>query len=77
PDSPSHWLKTNYIDRIDTLDGWGFWHFTMDDNPGLTPEYVAAKKKEFTGLWYRRFIQGEWISAEGAVYDMWDPTTHV
>ncbi|MDU1605019.1 MAG: PBSX family phage terminase large subunit [Clostridium sp.] len=77
PDSPSHWLKTNYIDRINELDGWGFWHFTMDDNPGLTPEYVAAKKKEFTGLWYRRFIQGEWVSAEGAVYDMWDPTTHV
>lgn len=77
PDSPSHWLKTNYIDRIDTLDGWGFWHFTMDDNPGLTPEYIAAKKREFTGLWYRRFIQGEWVSAEGAVYDMWDPTTHV
>lgn len=77
PDSPSHWLKTNYIDRIDTLDGWGFWHFTMDDNPGLTPEYVAAKKKEFTGLWYRRFIEGEWVSAEGAVYDMWDPTAHV
>lgn len=77
PDSPSHWLKTNYIDRINELDGWGFWHFTMDDNPGLTPEYVAAKKKEFTGLWYRRFIEGEWVSAEGAVYDMWDPTTHV
>lgn len=77
PDSPSHWLKTNYIDRINELDGWGFWHFTMDDNPGLTPEYIAAKKREFTGLWYRRFIQGEWVSAEGAVYDMWDPTTHV
>ncbi|WP_276670275.1 PBSX family phage terminase large subunit [Schaalia cardiffensis] len=77
PDSPAHWLKTNYIDRIDQLTGWGFWHFTMDDNPGLTPEYVAAKKKEFTGLWYRRFIQGEWVSAEGAVYDMWDPNTHV
>lgn len=77
PDSPAHWLKTNYIDRIDSLDGWGFWHFTMDDNPGLTPEYVAAKKKEFTGLWYRRFIQGEWVSAEGAIYDMWDPHKHI
>lgn len=75
PDSPGHWLKTKYIDRIQAgeLPGWGFWHFTMDDNPGLTPEYVAAKKREFTGLWYRRFIQGEWVSAEGAIYDSWDP----
>lgn len=57
PDSPAHWLKTNYIDRADELK-WGVWHFTMDDNPALTPEFVAAKKREFTGLWYRRFIQG-------------------
>lgn len=79
PDSPAHWLKTKYIDRIQAgeLLGWGFHHFTMDDNPGLTPEYVAAKKREFTGLWYRRFIQGEWVSAEGAVYDSWDPTRMV
>ncbi|QPK81124.1 PBSX family phage terminase large subunit [Schaalia sp. ZJ405] len=77
PDSPAHWLKTNYIDRAHVLQDWGFHHFTMDDNPGLTPEYIAAKKKEFTGLWYRRFIQGEWVSAEGAVYDMWDPEKHV
>lgn len=76
PDSPSHWLKVNYIDRAQEL-GWGFWHFTMDDNPGLTPDYVEAKKREFTGLWYRRFIQGEWVSAEGAIYDMWDPTSMV
>lgn len=76
PDSPNHWLKTSYLDRAHEL-GWGFWHFTMDDNPGLTPEYIAAKKREFTGLWYRRFIEGEWVSAEGAVYNMWDPHTHV
>lgn len=76
PDSPAHWLKTNYIDRADELK-WGVWHFTMDDNPALTPEFVAAKKREFTGLWYRRFIQGEWVSAEGAVYNMWDPAKHV
>jgi PBSX family phage terminase large subunit len=76
PDNPAHWLKTGYIDRADEL-GWGFWHFTMDDNPSLTPDYVEAKKREFTGLWYRRFIQGEWVSAEGAVFDMWDPEQHV
>lgn len=76
PDNPYHWLKTNYLDKAEEL-GWGVWHFTMDDNPGLSPEYIAAKKREFTGLWYRRFIQGEWVSAEGAVYNMWDPARHV
>lgn len=76
PDNPAHWLKTNYINRADEL-GWGFWHFTMDDNPSLEPAYIEAKKKEFTGLWYRRFIEGKWVSAEGAVFDMWDPETMI
>lgn len=79
PDSPAHYLRERYIDRIGRgeLPDWQIFHFTMDDNPGLTDEYRDSVKREFTGLWYRRFIRGEWVSAEGAVYDMWDPTQHV
>lgn len=77
PDNPAHWLKFKYLDRIAALPHWRVWHFVMDDNPGLSAEYVAQKRLEFTGLWYRRFILGEWVAAEGAVYDMWDPARHV
>lgn len=77
PDNPAHWLKTKFIDRVNVLPHWRVFHFTMDDNPGLTPEYVAQKRLEFTGLWYRRFILGEWVAAEGAVFPMWDPARHV
>lgn len=77
PDNPAHWLKTKFIDRIGVLPHWRIFHFTMDDNPSLSPEYVAQKKLEFTGLWYRRFILGEWVAAEGAVFPMWDPARHV
>ena len=76
PDSPQHWLKKDYLDRAEAL-GWRVWHFVMDDNPGLTDEYKAAKAQEFTGLFYQRFILGQWVSAEGAIYDMWDPDRHV
>ena len=76
PDSPQHWLKRDYLDRADVL-GWNAWHFTMADNPGLTDEYKAAKAAEFTGLFYQRFILGLWVAAEGAIYDSWDPATHV
>lgn len=76
PDSPNHWLKTRYLDRHNDLN-WGYLQFTMDDNPALTTEYKEAKKREFTGLWYRRFIQGEWVSADGAIYHDWDTTTMV
>lgn len=77
PDSQSHWLRRRYLTRLHELPDWRTFHFTMDDNPSLTPEYVASKKREFTGLWYRRFILGEWVSAEGAIYDSWDEDRHV
>ena len=76
PDNPSHWLKTKYIDRA-TLLGWNVQHFTMRDNPGLTPAYIEAKEREFTGLYYRRFILGEWVAAEGAIYPDFDRDKHV
>ena len=68
PDSPGHWLKREYLDRADELD-IAHWQFTLDDNTALDPLYVDALKREFTGLWYRRYVLGEWTQAEGAVYD--------
>lgn len=76
PDNPAHWLKTKYIDRAEYLE-WNVQHFTMRDNPGLSTEYIAAKEKEFTGLYYRRFILGEWVAAEGAIYPNFDRDQHV
>lgn len=78
PGSPAHWLKTKFLDRQAALgDGFRSWRFTLDDNPSLTPEYVAALKAEQTGLFYRRNILGEWVAAEGAIFDSWDPDVHV
>lgn len=77
PDAPRHWLKVEYLDRLDDLPDWRHWHFTLDDNPSLEPSYVAALKREFRGLWYRRFILGLWVAAEGAVFEMWDEEHHV
>lgn len=77
PDSPAHWLKTGYLDRLEELPSWYVVHFTMDDNPGLTPEYIADLKAEYQGLWYLRFIEGLWVAAEGAIYPMWKPEQHV
>lgn len=77
PDAKTHWMQKRYLSRLNDLTDWRVFHFTMDDNPGLSPEYIAAKKREFTGLWYRRFIEGEWVSAQGAIFDMWDPEAHI
>lgn len=76
PDGPGHWLRVKFLARAGELN-LASWHFTLDDNPALDPEYVAALKAEYVGLWYRRFILGEWCLAEGAVYDMFDERRHV
>ncbi|GGM65109.1 phage terminase large subunit [Longimycelium tulufanense] len=77
PDSPSHWLKRRYLDRLDILPDWRAFFFELDDNPALTLSYKDSIRREYTGLWFRRFVLGEWVAAEGAVFDMWDPAEHV
>lgn len=76
PEAPTHWLMAEYLSRADELDLARF-HFTIDDNPFLDPAFVASLKKEYTGLWYRRYIEGEWVVAEGAIYDMLDERRHL
>lgn len=76
PDGPYHWLYRDFILRSTEV-GLVNWHFTLDDNPSMDPEVVARLKRQYVGLWYRRFILGEWCLASGAVYDMFDTEKHV
>lgn len=76
PDGPGHWLRKDFILRAGAV-GMRSWQFRLSDNPALEQSYVDRLKRQYVGLWYRRFILGEWCLAEGAVYDMWDPDRHV
>jgi len=76
PDSPYHWFNKNYLERTSELN-LKRWRFQLDDNLNLDPDFVEELKKEYVGLWYKRFILGLWVQAEGAVYDMWDESKHV
>lgn len=84
PDAPTHWLKTNWIDRAGEnaepgskpIDLFSM-RFVIDDNTTLSPEYVEEIKKEYTGVFYDRFILGMWTRAEGLVYPNFDPQKHV
>lgn len=76
PDNPYHYLKKGYIDRKDELD-MTVASFRLDDNPFLSKKFKENLKKEYRGLWYKRFIDGLWVMAEGAVYDFFDENEHV
>ncbi|MDL2324285.1 PBSX family phage terminase large subunit [Ruminococcaceae bacterium OttesenSCG-928-A16] len=67
PDTPRHWLKINYLNRRHKLNMLVM-EFLIDDNPFLQPEYVAQLKKEYTGVFYQRYILGKWVVADGAIY---------
>ena len=67
PDSPRHWVMVKYIERAGELD-LNRMNFTIDDNPFLPAKYVENLKKEYTGVFYKRFILGQWVVAEGACY---------
>lgn len=67
PDSPHHWFKTGYIDRKEKLNLY-LMRFLIDDNTFLDPEYIRQLKKEYTGVFYDRFILGLWKQAEGLCY---------
>jgi PBSX family phage terminase large subunit len=74
PDNPYHWLKTDYLDNHELRARKILWsdHFTMVDNPNLTSEFIESQKRLYTGFFYKRFIEGLWVMAEGAIYkDSW------
>jgi PBSX family phage terminase large subunit len=72
PDTPSHYLYTDFITDDEKLASGMVQviHFELDDNPNLDDEYKDFIKKAYTGVWYQRFILGLWVVAEGAIYDM-------
>lgn len=74
PDSPAHWLRRDWLTNSSAP--VRSWKFKIDDNKFLPARYIAERKAMYVGLFYRRFILGEWVAAEGAIFDMWDPDRH-
>ena len=68
PAGPSHWFYREWILDAKKRNCLRL-HFTMGDNPGLTQEIRQRYENLYTGVFYRRFILGQWAQAEGRVYD--------
>ena len=76
PGPPRHWLKADYIDQAADRHILHL-HLTMRDNLSLAPDVRERYERAFRGIWYKRFILGLWVAAEGAIYDMLDLDRHV
>lgn len=71
PDGPFHWFKVNWIDKA-AEKHLLYLHFTMDDNLSLSEKIKARYRSLYTGVFYKRYIQGLWVIAEGLVYEFDD-----
>ena len=71
PGSPFHWFKTDYINLAEEKK-FLYLHFTMEDNPSLSTEVKERYKSLYTGVFYKRYILGLWVGADGLVYELKD-----
>jgi PBSX family phage terminase large subunit len=72
PAGPSHWFYKMWILEAEKRNCLRL-HFTMEDNPSLTEAIRERYRRLYTGVFYRRFILGQWAQAEGRVYDFFEP----
>lgn len=69
PGGPLHWFKINWIDKIKQKKLL-YLHFTMDDNLSLSEKIKARYRSMYVGVFFKRYIKGQWKAAEGLIYTM-------
>ncbi|WP_338135933.1 PBSX family phage terminase large subunit [Paenibacillus thiaminolyticus] len=76
PGGPYHWFKVEYIDKAKEKKILVL-HFSMDDNLSLSEKVKERFRRMFSGVFFKRYILGLWVMAEGVIYDMFDRDKHV
>jgi len=71
PENPYHWFYREWIKNAESKKAL-YIHFTMRDNPSLSPEILKRYETLYTGTFYERFVLGRWVAAQGLVYPMFD-----
>jgi PBSX family phage terminase large subunit len=69
PASPKHWLKVRFTpptpERV-------YLHASTFDNPALPADYLSEAAASTDDFRHRRYHLGEWVSAEGAIWQLPD-----
>ena len=68
PAGPGHWLYKEWVLKAEEKNCLRL-SFTMEDNPTLTETVRRRYERLYSGVFYRRFVLGQWVHAEGRVYD--------
>ena len=66
PEGPEHWAKKFIESDADVF----YQQYSIFDNPFLAPTVRDELCREHTGVFYKRYILGEWAIAEGLIYQL-------
>ena len=75
PDNPMHWFYREWIQKAAEKNAL-YLHFTMEDNPALTPAVRRRYARLYSGAFYDRFVLGKWTASAGCVYPMFSEARH-
>lgn len=76
PESSEHWFYKEWICNTRQKKAIHL-HFTMQDNPILSPAQISDAEASFSGVFYDRYIRGLWCVAEGLIYPQFDKEKHI
>lgn len=76
PENPFHWFKTEWVDKAEDKNLL-YLHFSLDDNPSLSPEIRKRYHTLYTGTFYERFVLGLWSVTSGTVYEVFSQKRHI
>ena len=75
PESQEHWFYREWVEKTEEKRILRL-HFTMEDNPALTEAVRQRYQRLYSGVFYRRYVLGQWCAAQGQIYEF-DRQRHV
>ena len=67
PGPPNHWFYVEWIKEHEKHRALHL-HFLMPDNPILDKDTIREAEAMYSGVFYQRYVLGEWVQAEGLIY---------
>lgn len=76
PQGPGHWFLLNWIKQAKEKKII-YLHFTMGDNLSMSTPIRQRYATLYKGVFFKRYVLGLWVAAEGAIYNGFNRARHV
>lgn len=77
----SGWIRRHFVNPepnfIDDPEDWMWFHAPTTENFHNPKGYNEGLAKKYKGVWFRRFVEGDWTAFEGQVFPQFDRSRHI